>query len=312
MLLWLIWGVLFPIHVMAKPVSLFPGFVADPNMPIPRHKPMNPYSLPEKYENIPLNEIYPEKFSREKFEKLVKVIKQQESGNQHYNKEGLVKIGKAGEVGLMQIKPLGNLGGGLKGIRRPILEDKELNERIGRIYLTNILEDPIINYDIPSAIMAWNRGLGKHKKWVAKGRNKEELPSWTKNYLKAAEKAFPKAFVQKKEEIAPAPVVKKETPAPVVEEPKVSIDQAMKMSIPDYKYMLDKVSVPRREIFADMIKGIVEHYINAFDDPKIIRQVRDEVLRVFLDNPENFKNRRLDTGKPVFPKNKMEGGFVSA
>ena len=303
---------MFPIHVMAEPVKTYPLTTAFVSVPVPEHKPMNPYSIPEKYENIPLNEIYPEKFSREKFEKLVKVIKQQESGNKHYNKKGLVQIGEAGEVGLMQIKPLGNLGGGLKGIRRPVLEDEDLNERIGRIHLTNILEDPIINYDIPSAIMAWNRGLDKHKKWVTKGRNKEELPSWTKNYLKAAEKVFPKAFVQKKEEIAPAPVVKKETLAPVVEEPKISIDQAMKMSIPDYKYMLAIVSVPKREIFADMVKGILEHYINGFNDPKIIMKARNEILETLLEKPTPFENRHLKTGEPVFPKNKMEGGFVSA
>jgi len=290
---------------MAEPVSLLPGFVADPNMPVPKSKPMNPYSLPEEYENIPLNEIYPEKFPREKFEKLVKVIKQQESGNQHYNKEGLVKIGKAGEVGLMQIKPLGNLGGGLKGIRRPVLEDKELNERIGRIYLTHILEDPIINYDIPSAIMAWNRGLGKHKKWVAKGRNKEELPSWTKNYLKAAEKVFPKSFVQKKEEIVPTPVVKTT---------KLSFEKALNSAFPEaeaIRELIKKANPKNVSVYQKILEDSIN--LDSFDAKEARRKIAEKVFKD-KETAEYYMNRvwRTDEEWPPKPIEKKEGGFVSA
>jgi hypothetical protein len=224
-----------------------------------------------------------------------KNVKQHESENQHYDKKGLVKKGKANEVGIMQIQPTSNLGrgvaGSLTGIIKQVLKDEIENERIGRLHLMNLLGHT--NNDISSTIMAWNRGLPTYREWDKAGRNFDKLPTKTKKYLEALKKYFPepKAFVKKKEEITPAPVVKKETPAPVVEEPKISIDQAMKMSIPDYKYMLDIVSVPKREIFADMVKGILEHYINGFNDPKIIIKARNEILETLLEKPTPFENR---------------------
>ena len=98
---------------MAEPVSLLPGFVADPNMPVPKSNPMNAYSIPEEYKDMPLSEIYPKNFGKEKFNKLVDFVKQHESENQHYDEQGLVKKGKANEVGIMQIQPTSYLGRGV-------------------------------------------------------------------------------------------------------------------------------------------------------------------------------------------------------
>ena len=53
-------------------------------------------------------------------------------------------------------------------------------------------------------------------------------------------------------------------------------------------------------------------YLNDFDNKETIGEVRNEVLKLLLDNYDAFRNTRTDTGEQVFPVEKMEGGFVSA
>ena len=83
------------------------------------------------------------KLGKEKFEKLVELVKQQETKNQHLKKDGTIQIGPAGELGIMQIKPTSDLGTGvagtLKGIVAQVLKNEDENERIGRIHLMNLL-----------------------------------------------------------------------------------------------------------------------------------------------------------------------------
>ena len=281
-------------------------------VPVPQKKPMGEYSIPKQYKNIPLTEIYSKKLGREKFEKLVDVIKWQETKNRHYKKNGIVKIGEAGEVGLMQIKPLGDLGGGLKGIRRPVLEDEDLNERVGRVHLINILKNKNINYDMPSAIMAWNRGLTEHRKWTDQGRNKDKLPSITKRYLVALEKAFPEvsgpdnteeSFVKKPENVILSP-----PPASIVEQTSDSTQEyPYELVFPE---LFNRKFLEENNLNPEVLKDIAR---NSFKNSNSFYKARESFLKQVLNNPDirKFMNRAISGESIKLPKiGKKEGGLI--
>jgi len=331
----LIWAGLFPTHATANAMeeTLEP---LDPfvNVPIPKDKGMNEYSIPEKYENIPLSEIYSEKLGKENFEKLVGVIKQQETSNEHY-KNGVVQVGLAGEVGLMQIKPLGNLGGGiggsLKGIRRPVLENEDLNERVGRIHLINILGNKSVNYDIPSAIMAWNRGLGMHKKWIAKGRKQEELPEHTKNYLKSLRKVFPEKTTPSTDvppiskEVAPAaPILKKAEENSFVSKPSIT-ENGEDTTTQDYPRPYGRIfpELMDEKTIAELTQqtGLDQHELwnkateSFIKFPNDLEKARLYFLKDMITDPKEGLNVNVITQENfsfTSKLNKKEGGFVSA
>ena len=330
MFVWLIWVVLFPIHVMAETRSSFvpptprekPDSVNSSFIPIPQHKPIlsskqkKTFDIQKNKEDVIdtiLGEARSEKdekgSSYEAMQAVANVIDNRKKRDEE-SKKNVKKYKTFSDVvkAEKQFDFWGNKSDDGKANRKSVFEiDTNSQEYKDAVKITDLLfagklkdvtkgSDHFFRHSKKTNPPPWAYKMSEQRKLLKHRFFDSRSASWT---------------VPEEKEIAFI-TPKKETLAPVVEESKVSIDQAMKMSIPDYKYMLDKVSVPRREIFADMVKGIVEHYINAFDDPKIISQVRDEVLRVFLNNPEKFKNRRLDTGKPVFSNSKMEGGFVSA
>jgi hypothetical protein len=305
------------------PISLIPGFVAHPTMPVPDSKPMGKYSIPEEYENIPLIDIYSKKLGREQFEKLVDVVKWQETKNNHYDENGVIQIGKDGEVGLMQIKPLGDLGGGLKGVRRPVLENEDLNERIGRIHLINILKDKNVNYHIPSAIMAWNRGLGKHKEWIDAGRNKEKLPSYTKDYLITLRKRFPKAFKSDTLESSPKVDTEVKIPTlPVVEQPaNLAADKTEQSYYRPYDKIFPELydkdfssKYGNRVDQNTMFNAATEAFIK-YSNEEDFRLARKHFLDIILNNSKPYMDFSM-TGKPIdYSPRKVEkknkSGFVS-
>ncbi len=307
---------MFPTPVMAEQVKTYPIPDAFVNVPIPKENPMNAYSIPKQYANMPVNKIYSKKLGKEKFEKLVELVKQQETKNQHLKKDGTIQIGPAGELGIMQIKPTSDLGTGvagtLKGIVAQVLKNKDENERIGRLHLMNLLGHT--DYDIPSTIIAWNRGLPTYRDWDNAGRKFEELPTITQKYLKAVDKYFPKrgTFVEKKQEEVHTPVVEETSTSFLSKEPKISLEDAKKKAIPDYQYIRDRIPSTKREVYDQLIETIMTPYLNDFDNKETIGEVRNEVLKLLLDNYDAFRNTRTDTGEQVFPVEKMEGGFVSA
>ena len=65
-------------------------------------------------------------------------------------------------------------------------------------------------------------------------------------------------------------------------------------------------------MYDQLIETIMTPYLNDFDNKETIGEVRNEVLKLLLDNYDAFRNTRTDTGEQVFPVEKMEGGFVSA
>jgi len=322
---------------MAEPIRTYPITSSFVSVPVPKSNPMNAYSIPEKYKDIPLSEIYPKNFGKEKFNKLVDFVKQHESENQHYDEQGLVKKGKANEVGIMQIQPTSDLGRGvagpLTGIIKQVLKNKKENERIGRLHLMNLLGHT--NNDIPSTIMAWNRGLPTYRKWDKAGRNFDKLPTDTKKYLEALKKYFPepKTFVKKKEEIASTPVVEK-TP-PVLE---IQIEKAPPPPIPKSEKEVVNLEADRTEqpyyrpykkIFPELYdKDFSSKYGEYVDDrtlfntateafikyPEDFVSARKYFLEKLVNNPKPFIDTSM-TGKPIDysrEEKKKEGGFVSA
>ena len=338
MLLWLIWGVLFPIHVMAETRSSFvptpkvkPNSINSAFIPIPQHKPIlsskqrKAFDIQKNKEDVIdtiLGEARSEKDEKGSSYEAMQAVANVIDNRKKRDEESIKNVKKYKTFSDVvkaenQFDFWGNKSKDGEANRKSVFEiDKKSKEYEDAVKITDLLfagklkdvtkgSDHFFRQNKKTNPPPWAYKMSEQRKLLRHRFFDSRSASWTVPEEKEI------AFVTPKKE-TPTPVVKKETPAPVVKESKVSIDQAMKMSIPDYKYMLDIVSVPKREIFADMVKGILEHYINGFNDPKIIMKARNEILETLLEKPTPFENRHLKTGEPVFPKNKMEGGFVSA
>lgn len=112
--------------------------------------------------------------SQPQFNELVGRVVQQESGGDHS------AVSPKGAKGLMQVMSHTGFDPGM-GVE-PMRDDSpEENMRFGRDYLAALLK----RYDdVPTALAAYNWGLGNVDEWIAGGR-KGELPEETQNYIRS-------------------------------------------------------------------------------------------------------------------------------
>jgi hypothetical protein len=114
------------------------------------------------------------------FDQVVTNIAYVESGNKHYTPDGkTVKRGKDGEIGLMQVKP-GRKSAKIYASKKDLLDPKK-NLELGTTYLRYLLGR---FGNITDAVLAYNWGESKVKKWIKGGRKPEELNPNAKNYVK--------------------------------------------------------------------------------------------------------------------------------
>jgi len=120
-----------------------------------------------------IEEIQPQSTSRDDFLKWMDAIHANESSRSHYDKEGQVKISKAGAIGGYQLTPVGPGEHKFKGFSpsASMLRDPEYNKWAGHTYGAYLLDR--FDGSQRDAAVAYNWGEGNAKAWIENNRTLE-------------------------------------------------------------------------------------------------------------------------------------------
>jgi hypothetical protein len=118
--------------------------------------------------------VKPAPRGRDALDNISHAIALTESGDEHFDKDGKVKISPKGAIGVGQFMP-----GTAKD--RGIDPYDEAQNRAEIPKLAGELFDKYGNWD--DALAAYNWGPGNVDKWIARGRNEDQMPAETKNYI---------------------------------------------------------------------------------------------------------------------------------
>lgn len=114
------------------------------------------------------------------FDELVNRVMQTESGGNRYDDKGNLLTSPKGAKGEMQVMPFTSKNPGY-GVKPAKNDSPEELARVGKDYLKAMVN----KYgDESYALMAYNWGPGNVDKWIKSGRNINDVPTETKNYVK--------------------------------------------------------------------------------------------------------------------------------
>ena len=116
------------------------------------------------------------------FDRVADAVVWQESRGARYRKDGTVITSPKGAIGEWQVMPATARSPGY-GIAPARLDDLDDVARLGREYLQAMLREA--DGDLDVALAGYNWGMGRAKKWAARGKNMDELPAETRAYIKA-------------------------------------------------------------------------------------------------------------------------------
>jgi hypothetical protein len=118
--------------------------------------------------------VKPAPRGRDALDNISHAIALTESGDEHFDKDGKVKISPKGAIGVGQFMPRTAKGRGIDPY-------DEAQNRAEIPKLAGELFDKYGNWD--DALAAYNWGPGNVDKWIARGRNEDQMPAETKNYI---------------------------------------------------------------------------------------------------------------------------------
>jgi hypothetical protein len=114
------------------------------------------------------------------FDELVNKVMQTESGGNRYDNKGNLLTSPKGAKGEMQVMPFTSKNPGY-GVKPAKNDSPDELARVGKDYLKAMVN----KYgDEPYALMAYNWGPGNVDKWIKSGKNINDVPTETKNYVK--------------------------------------------------------------------------------------------------------------------------------
>jgi hypothetical protein len=144
--------------------------------------------------------VKPAPRGRDALDNISHAIALTESGDEHFDKNGKVKISPKGAIGVGQFMP-----GTAKD--RGIDPYDEAQNRAEIPKLAGELFDKYGNWD--DALAAYNWGPGNVDKWIARGRNEDQMPAETRNYISdtirraGMSEVAPTAVVKEKRRLTP-------------------------------------------------------------------------------------------------------------
>jgi hypothetical protein len=165
-----------PIPALVTPPAADPSLAA-PSAPPPITGTGKPAPTPDgPYVEIPGRKdgqgqdqgVKPAPRGRDALDNISHAIALTESGDEHFDKDGKVKISPKGAIGVGQFMP-----GTAKD--RGIDPYDEAQNRAEIPKLAGELFDKYGNWD--DALAAYNWGPGNVDKWIARGRNEDQMPS---------------------------------------------------------------------------------------------------------------------------------------
>src|SRR3954465_14616535 len=119
--------------------------------------------------------VKPAPRGRDALDNMTHAVALTETGDEHLDKDGKVKINpKSGATGAMQLMP-----GTAKDLGVDPTDETQ-NREGGKRYL-GAMYDKYGNWD--DALAAYNWGPGNVDKWIARGRNEDQMPAETRNYI---------------------------------------------------------------------------------------------------------------------------------
>jgi hypothetical protein len=198
-----------PIPALVTPPAADPSLAA-PSAPPPIIGTGKPAPAPDGgiYVEIPGRKdgqgqdqgVKPAPRGKDALDNMVGAVALTESGDEHLDKNGKVKTSPKGATGVMQLMPETAKGLGVDPT------DEAQNREGGKRYL-GAMFDKYGNWD--DALAAYNWGPGNVDKWIARGRNEDQMPAETKNYISdtirraGMSEVAPTAVVKEKRRLTP-------------------------------------------------------------------------------------------------------------